>query len=213
MTRPCKSLFFPLDFFKHNRLTQHSVNEIFNPSRIDDVFHQPPSLRAAALASDRNTNYGVVRLDLLERIYETMYTQRIRYKTESEWPHRILTHRQLQRITDSPVIPGGVRLHMRNETGNFFVQGENGEEVIDVDAVFVATGYRRDAHEDFLAGAEGLRPEGMEKWEVGRDYRVMFKDGAVDEEAGIWLQGCCESTHGVSLPCSFDSSIMLTAHS
>ncbi|KAF2761325.1 L-ornithine N5-oxygenase sida, partial [Pseudovirgaria hyperparasitica] len=174
------------------------VNEIFNPSRVDDVYHQSPALRASALAADRNTNYGVVRLDLLERIYETIYTQRIRYKSEAAWPHHILPHRHILKITDSPEIPGGVRLHIHNTSGDFYVEGENGDEVIDVDAVFVATGYRRNAHEDMLEGAEGLRPNGAHKWEVGRDYRVLFKEGTVVEDAGVWLQGCCESTHGLS---------------
>lgn len=33
---------------------------------------------------------------------------------------------------------------------------------------------------------------------VGRDYKILYDDRKVDEEAGIWLQGCNERTHGVS---------------
>ena len=36
-----------------------------------------PKTRAADIAEDKSTNYGVVRLGLLERIYETLYTQRM----------------------------------------------------------------------------------------------------------------------------------------
>lgn len=34
---------------------------------------------------------------------------------------------------------------------------------------------------------------------VSRDYRVQFTDNAVAQDSGVWLQGCCEGTHGVSL--------------
>ena len=36
--------------------------------------------------------------------------------------------------------------------------------------------------------------------EVGRDYGVRFSPDAVAPGSGIWLQGCCEGTHGVSEP-------------
>lgn len=79
-------------------------------------------------------------------------------------------------------------------------------ETLDVDFIFVATGYRRDAHVGILEGCEKLAakegttrgPEKNFQWSVGRDYRVKFGDGQVDENAGIWLQGCNEKTHGVS---------------
>jgi L-ornithine N5-oxygenase len=72
---------------------------------------------------------------------------------------------------------------------------------MDVDAVFVATGYKRNAHEELLHDARSLRRGGEradDKWEVARDYKVLFEEGKVSENAGIWLQGCCESTHGLS---------------
>ncbi len=40
--------------------------------------------------------------------------------------------------------------------------------------------------------------EGERKMAVGRDYKVKFAPGAVADDAGVWLQGCCEGTHGVS---------------
>ena len=33
---------------------------------------------------------------------------------------------------------------------------------------------------------------------VGRDYKVQYAEGKVEEGAGVWLQGCNEKTHGVS---------------
>jgi L-ornithine N5-oxygenase len=101
-----------------------------------------------------------------------------------------------------------------------------GEETLDVDLVIVATGYKRTAHVDMMRDAwnmlptqaEGdvFDPQAKDRWlveakteeegsspstkviEVGRDYAVRFAPGKVAEGSGIWLQGCCEGTHGVS---------------
>lgn len=202
-TRHCKSICV---IYIRSRPWTHaygyrSVNEIFNPSRVDDVYQREVTLRAASLREDKNTNYGVVRLELIERIYEDLYTQRLRYTSEAEWPHKILNHRTVTRIEDSPALPDGVRLHIRNEAGAYYVNEACSEDdILDVDAVLVATGYRRDAHEEILKEARWLLPEGSQKWKVSRDYRVQFEKGLVSPDTGVWLQGCCEDTHGVSLP-------------
>ena len=158
-----------------------------------------------------------MRLNLLEHIYETLYTQRIQYgntaSAENSWPHRILPYRTTVDVENSPLIPDGVRLHVRNQSPLYLCDSPGAsevQEVLDVDAVFVATGYRRDLHETLLQDARYLLPGGdlegakwaveRAKWAVERDYRVCFQEGRVGSEAGVWLQGCCESTHGVSRP-------------
>lgn len=187
-----------------------SVNEIFNPARVDSTFHRAPTLRRATLLEDKGTNYGVVRLGLLEHIYETLYLQRIRYGSTPEaedrhWPHRILPYRRVTEVTQSPVRAGGVRLQMEDQSALYFNDGPGGEktqQILDVDAVFVATGYFRDLHETLLQDARHLMPGGAREgatWSVGRDYRVRFEEKRVAADAGVWLQGCCEATHGVSV--------------
>lgn len=62
-----------------------------------------------------------------------------------------------------------------------------------------------------LADSRSLLPENLAKegnFAVERNYRVMFDGAKVDKsQAGVWLQGCNEGTHGVSstllLPSSF----------
>jgi L-ornithine N5-oxygenase len=56
---------------------RHSVNEIFNPERIDDFYRRSWTRRRSDIAADRATNYGVVRLELIEQIYHDMYMQKI----------------------------------------------------------------------------------------------------------------------------------------
>lgn len=179
------------------------VNEVFDPTRVDDIYSQDPNVRTTALAQDRSTNYGVVRLELLEHIYEELYTQRIKMPNEEDWPHRILTHRLVDSISDIPGDSAGrVRLHISNNSNDYYWSKTQAQETLDdVDLVIVGAGYERNVHEDMLQNVRHLMPGGDEqgkKWTVGRDYRVNFQDGTVSDDAGVWLQGCNEATHGVS---------------
>jgi L-ornithine N5-monooxygenase len=171
------------------------VNEIFDPDKVDDIYSQDSNTRADGIALDKATNYGVVRLELLEEIYSAMYSYRIRYKSEKDWPHQILNHRAVTGMSDRK---GGVQLHVRNDTGLYTAKGISPDESLDVDLVVVASGYQRNAHEDMLRGLEEMKLGQTAGWDVNRDYSVKFAEGAVAKDAGVWLQGCNEATHGLS---------------
>lgn len=85
---------------------------------------------------------------------------------------------------------GQVHLKLRNTR-----TGET-EMTAGFDAVIVATGYVRNFHETLLKPAKGVIKG--DSCTVGRDYRIKFREGTVAEDSGVWLQGCCESSHGVS---------------
>ncbi|TVY37429.1 L-ornithine N(5)-monooxygenase [Lachnellula subtilissima] len=172
------------------------VNEIFDPDRVDGIYNQAPDVRTAALALDRGTNYGVVRLQLLEHLYEKLYMQRLHSSDEASWRCKIIPQRTV--ISASQSANSSVLLKL-GAVG----YGDSDEklEELEVDYVFTATGYRRNAHEDMLAEVRDLLPEKNRienKFPVGRDYRVSYDDEKVDGEAGVWLQGCNEGTHGLS---------------
>ena len=179
------------------------VNEIFDPERVDDVWSQDPVIRAEAIARDKATNYGVVRIELLEEIYTAMYTQKILYDSEEDWPQRIWNHRTIASVDELPSSSkSALRLNIRNETGTFSASKKACEETLDVDLIVVASGYIRNAHEEMLKNVRHLMPGGgqnpEQRWSVGRDYRVETAPGAVGEDSGLWLQGCNEKTHGLS---------------
>lgn len=176
------------------------VNEIFDPERVDDVWAQDPVLRAEAIARDKATNYGVVRIELLEEIYTAMYTQKILYDSEEDWPQRILNHRTIASVDELP--NSALRLNIQNHTGAFSAAKKTSTETLDVDLIVVASGYVRNAHEEMLKNIRHLMPGGgqdaNQRWGVNRNYRVETAPGAVAEDAGLWLQGCNEKTHGLS---------------
>lgn len=196
-----------------------SVNCVFNPDYIDTMFPRSAKHRHNLLAEARATNYGVVRLELIEELYERMYDHRRELgPDETTWPHRIMGGRQIKSI--EPRSNGRIDLRIQSLEG-ITAEGMAGEEeLFEADVVIAATGYERSAHVDILHGAREMLPKaasssleyrkgiagwnvgtenGERKLAVGRDYQVQFTPGAVAEGSGVWLQGCCEGTHGVSL--------------
>lgn len=226
----------------HNLLiansTNHprSVNSIFNPSFVDNLFSRPASNRQALIDDARATNYGVVRLGLIEKLYERMYDQlRELGRDERRWPHRIRAATDV--VGFEPSSPESVRLRIRPLAAE---PNSSNDEILDVDLVIAATGYRRNAHLTLMRDVEALLPNATEGEEqrggsdakmtsgdaattcvpadsrigdrpvrVGRNYGVQFAAGKVAPGSGIWLQGCCEGTHGVSPPSSNDSHLYL----
>ncbi|KAG0646566.1 L-ornithine N(5)-monooxygenase [Hyphodiscus hymeniophilus] len=174
------------------------VNEIFDPDRVDGIYSQAEELRALAIAKDRATNYSVVRLDLLEHLYQRLYMQRLQTPDVEDLKVQIKANRQ---VIQSDVLDGGrLRLKLQNllEDGR---QGTLAEELA-VDAVFVATGYVRNAHEGMMSETQHLLknfPDCCQdrlRFPVTRAYKVDFDEKKVADNAGIWLQGCNEKTHG-----------------
>lgn len=168
---------------------------------MDDVYSQDHDIRADGLALDRGTNYGVVRLELLEEIYSALYSHRIQYADESNWPQQILTHRTVTGMHETECKDGyRIRLHVQNDSGSYYAHEQSTEETLDVDLVVVASGYKRNAHEDMLQGLSHLKPTDTKSgcWTVNREYSVDFLEGSIAADAGVWLQGCNESTHGLS---------------
>ncbi|KAK5137562.1 hypothetical protein LTR08_008542 [Meristemomyces frigidus] len=173
------------------------VNEVFDPSRVDGVYLQDPDIRKQEIARDKATNYSVVRLELLEHIYDTMYSYRIQYDSEEQWPLRILNHRNVTGVEECHTDgKPALRLSIQNNSSD---RKSPKTETLDADLVIVASGYRRDAHEDILQPLRHLVPSGdaeSKRFAVRRDYSVDLI--GLMPDVGIWLQGCNEQTHGLS---------------
>ena len=168
------------------------VNEIFDPERVDEFYQLPQMQRGKTLESNRCTNYGVVRLELLEQIYHNLYQQRVREPDEQAWQHRILASRRVLNVQE--LQNEGLMLTI----GKIDPMDREDLELLKVDAVIVATGYARDAHEDMLKDLVHLNPNWTGVWQVGRNYKLDLNKDLVEEDAGIWLQGSNESSHGIS---------------
>ncbi|EEQ27378.1 putative taxifolin 8-monooxygenase [Microsporum canis] len=172
------------------------VNELFNPERVDQFFNQTEKERQDFLTRHRSTNYGVVRPELIEQIYTDMYIQKIQCPDERSWQHRIFPSCIISKVESDKSEKLNLSLqHCQFDSTT--ANGSHGEE-INADALILATGYVRNAHESILASIEPLLAQKHTGWKVQRNYRLELDKSQVDINAGIWLQGCNESTHGLS---------------
>lgn len=161
-----------------------------------------------------------MRLELIEELYNRMYDQKREIGAdETSWPHRILGGRQITNV-DTRGDRVQIKAQMIRDGMVSDSVSDPDDEIFEADLIIAATGYQRNAHVDMLKGTWNMLPkarpgsvefhkgvtgwnvatdEGERKMAVGRDYRVRFTPGSVASGSGIWLQGCCEGTHGVSI--------------
>lgn len=161
-------------------------------------------MRAASIISDRATNYGHVSIELIERIYENLYTQSLLLPPGSPPQNPIMRYRTVTGLKSSP--SGAAIVTCDNATSQYEKCDDPVDEQLEFDAVVLATGYARDIHLKMLEPLHHLvaQPRGSSgkvDWRVAEDYGVVFDSQKVDRsQAGVWLQGCNEKTHGVSKP-------------
>ncbi|MHA6160582.1 lysine N(6)-hydroxylase/L-ornithine N(5)-oxygenase family protein [Pseudomonas sichuanensis] len=153
------------------------VNEIFAPDYTDLVFNQDQADRQKLIAEYHNTNYSVVDIDLLERIYGILYRQKVAH----QYRHAVLCRRQVQAATATAE---GIELTLQD-------LATQQSQTHRYDAVILATGYERRSHRDLLAPLQGY----LQDFNVERDYRAL---SSAELQAPVYLQGFCETSHGLS---------------
>lgn len=153
------------------------VNEVFSPEFTDLVFSQTAAERERFIREYHNTNYSVVDIDLIERIYGIFYRQKVSGIQRHAFHH-------LRTVERATAHADGIELALRHSA--------SGElDVHRYDAVVLATGYERQSHRQLL---EPLAPY-LGDYSVGRDYRVLTDERC---QAAVYMQGFCQATHGLS---------------
>ncbi|MBF8795066.1 lysine N(6)-hydroxylase/L-ornithine N(5)-oxygenase family protein [Pseudomonas sp. NY15372] len=153
------------------------VNEIFAPEYTDLVFNQPRPERDKLIAEYHNTNYSVVDVDLIERIYGILYRQKVAHSPR----HAVLCRRTIEDVVGTPE---GIELTLRDLATDV-------RQTHRYDAVILATGYERRSHRELLAPLQ----QHLKDFEVDRNYRAL---ATPDLRASVYLQGFCEASHGLS---------------
>lgn len=153
------------------------VNEIFNPGFTDYVFGQGEAQRDAIIREFRNTNYAVVDADLIERIFDILYQQKV------QGPARLAL---CGRCEVTEVEAGRETVDLTVRDGFAGTAARRG-----YDAVVLATGYERDGGRRLLSA---LAPW-IEDFAVDRDYRLRTRP---EFRPQIHLQGQSETSHGLS---------------
>jgi L-ornithine N5-oxygenase len=153
------------------------VNEIFNPEFTDRMYNAPRPVQRAILDAFAHTNYSVVDLPLIEEIYRRLYEQRVAGSERDAF----LPCREIKAVHTAP---GKISLNLE-DTRNRACRWQ------EYDGVVLATGFHREGYKALL---ENLAPW-MTDAGVTRDYRLPTTGRC---RPGVFLQGCCEGTHGLS---------------
>ena len=167
------------------------VNEVFNPEAVSTFYDQPDDVRSRALKKNKATNYSVVRLELLEKIYEDQYMLSVQQPNKNCWQHQIMSSKNVVEVVDLSD-QGKIKLSLQGL--------DYPSEMVDlvVDAVVLATGYQRNAHLGMLEDCEILNSSRDGDWKTSRNYSLKLDRSVVAEDVGLWLQGCNEQTHGLA---------------
>jgi len=158
------------------------VNELYSPAMTDVFYSLPEAERCYLANAHADTNYSAVDLELIRSIFRSLYEMKVKGDTRVR-VRSMVELRQLERNGS------GIVVKLWNKV-------ERCLECLEADGVVLATGFERPRRHPLLAGlAEHLLVKEDGEYQVGRDYRVASLPGFAP---GIYLQGFCESTHGIS---------------
>jgi L-ornithine N5-oxygenase len=157
------------------------VNELFSPATTDLVFGLPEAERRTLQTVHADTNYAAVDIELIRAIFRALYQK----KVIGDARVRIRSLRELRQLeADGAAV-----------IATLWNKAEGRLERMEADGVVLATGFERCRRHPLLRElAPYLSSSGDGGYEVGRDYRVQCVPGFAPK---IYLQGFCESTHGL----------------
>ncbi|MFF3914476.1 lysine N(6)-hydroxylase/L-ornithine N(5)-oxygenase family protein [Streptomyces sp. NPDC001852] len=158
------------------------ANRIFDPQAVDVYYAADEAVKRRLMDYHRNTNYGVVDLDLIDELYRRSYQEKVR------GAERIRIH-GASSLT-------GVTEHREGVDVRITDTATGRTSDFTADAVVYATGYDAPDPALLLGDAQALclrEPSGP--LSVARDYRVRTTE---ELTAGIYLQGGTEHSHGIT---------------
>jgi L-ornithine N5-oxygenase len=158
------------------------ANRVFDPGAVDDFFRAPTEVKQMILGYHANTNYSVVDPGLIESLYRKHYHEKVSGRER-------LRFLNVSRVADAVATGDHVELAVESML-------DGGREVLTADLVVYATGYRPSDPCDLLGElALSCLRDDTGRLAISRDYRVVTDPGV---QAGIYVQGATEHTHGLS---------------
>ncbi|MFD7919449.1 SidA/IucD/PvdA family monooxygenase [Streptomyces sp. NPDC059740] len=169
--------------------------EVFFPDFVDYYYQAPQNSKSALDRQLRYTNYSAADIDVLTAYHTKLYEQRL----DGEY--------QIQLIRNTDIV--SAESSKSSISLELFEQHVGDRGSLEADFVIVATGFvdLTDEHgENFLPRVLSPVQHLVERTplrhaSIGRDYRIQA--GAGQELPPIYLNGLCETTHGLGDAGSF----------
>lgn len=170
-------------------------DEVYFPSFVRTFYHADRHTKARLRAELESTNYSSADKDVVDALYLKLYTG------------RILGRDGLAVLTNTSVTaaePGadGVRLALHNSVTGGTLHREFDLVVLATGFLDIGTGPKREPYPKLLAPLAPLMALDGGHLNVRFDYRVMY-GGGHDGGAPLYLNGLCESSHGMGDSGSF----------
>lgn len=170
-------------------------DEVYFPQFVQTFFHADQKTKGRLRAELEGTNYSAADKDVLEALYVKLYANRILERDTLE----IRTNTEVDKVNADGA---GVHLALRNTI-------TDARSVESFDLVVLATGFldigvgpKREAYPPLLSAVAPLLELGSGHLDVSIDYRVRFS-GQPAHAAPLYLNGLCESSHGMGDSGSF----------
>lgn len=168
--------------------TSPFTHHVYFPEFVDMFFDADDDQRQRLWDELRRTNYAAADQDVLDKLYVSIYEDKVLGRTPVQIKSNIL-------VTEAEPVGDNVRLTLSSRLS---APAEHHE----YDAVIVATGFRNlgigeDAHRcpPLLEGLyDRIATNAHGVVDVQRDYRLVAR--AHDSLPPLFLNGLCESTHG-----------------
>ncbi len=169
-------------------------DEVYFPEFVDTFYEATPENKARLRRELVHTNYSSADIDVLNQLYIKQYENKLSHQNSMQ----ILTCNE---IVDCRSISNGIFLKSRN-----FINSNEFEECFDL--VVLATGFldlgtgeRQEFCPKLLLPIKKLLTNQGDILSIGRDYRVQYLTKG--DFTPIYLNGLCESTHGMGDAGSF----------
>lgn len=170
-------------------------DEVYFPAFVDTFFKASPKNKDRLRKELVFTNYSAADIDVLSELYVRQYAHRLQGKDRLA----LLTCMDIEACEPAA---DGVALQLRH-----FLEGDTRRETVDL--VVLATGFldlgEGPKHEPWprlLQTVSPLLKAQHSTVDIGLDYRVQLQ-GAADQGAPLYLNGLCESSHGMGDAGSF----------
>ncbi len=169
--------------------------EVYLPEFVDTFYHASTTNKARLRKELMHTNYSSADIDVLNQLYVKQYENKLLKRNELQ----ILTCHEIE---ECRATASSIHIQSRNFIDKSVFSG-------DFDLVVLATGFldlgtdeRQEPCPKLLKPINALQDDGATTLSIGKDYRL--EQIECGRRAPVYLNGLCESTHGMGDAGSFN---------